>query len=486
MHGVLLLHSFTFEAAEKTFKEALAAEPDFFMAYWGEALSHNHPLLAERSSDLPRGVLKRLGPTREARLAKAPTEREKGFLAAVEFLFGGGSEEERATAYSEAMSKLAANYPDDVEVQVFYAVSLLGRVRFTRDKDFRIRMKAGAIAENIYRENPDHPGAAHYVIHSFDDPVHAPLALTAAYRYAEVAPDAAHALHMPSHIFIQHGMWDRVVKSNDASYDSAIRLWRKRDGLTDTEKFYNDVYIGHALDWGQYGQLQRGDYEKAMKSVELLKPVAATSKTPMVENTVKTMAARYIVESEQWKSAMLAEDATGAEIFATGMSAVKLGETETAEKAEAKLRAMYDERKAKDGEARTRSLGIMATELAALVKLAEGRGDEAMALMKEATAIAENMGMPAGAATPIKPAHELYGEILLELGKADEAAEQFETSLSRMQNRTLSLRGMARAAKKSGDAEAARESYEKILEILGDYPKNLSYQEAKGFVSDAE
>ena len=383
------------------------------------------------------------------------------------------------------MAELAASYPDDAEAQAFYAVSLLGLARFTQDKD-RIRMKAGAIAENIYRENPDHPGAAHYVIHSFDDPVHAPLALTAAYRFAEIAPDAAHALHMPSHIFIQHGMWDRVVKSNDASYASAIRLWRERDGLTDTEKFYNDIYIGHALDWGQYGQLQRGDYEKAMQSVELLKPVAASSNTPIVASTVRTMAARYIVESEQWKTVTLGEDATSAEIFANGMSAAKLGETATAEKAAATLMVKYDEGKAKDGDARSRSLGIMAKELAALVELAKGQGGDVIALLKEATMLAEAMGMPAGAATPIKPAYELYGEILLELGKADEATEQFEASLLRTPNRTLSLRGLARAAEKSGDAEAARTSYEKILEILGDNPENPSYQEAKGFVSDGE
>jgi tetratricopeptide (TPR) repeat protein len=291
---------------------------------------------------------------------------------------------------------------------------------------------------------------------------------------------------MPSHIFIQHGMWDRVVKSNDASYDSAIRLWRKRDGLTDTEKFYNDVYIWHALDWGQYGQLQLGDYEKAKKSIALLKPVAAISKTPITKDGVTRMAARYVVESEQWSTETLGDDATPEEIFATGMSAVKLGETAAAEKAETKLTAMYEERKAKDGEAAALSLGIMAKELAALVRVSKGQGSEAIELMKEATAMAESMSAPAGTATPIKPAYELYGEILLELGKADEATEQFETSLLRMQNRTLSLRGMARASKMSGDAETARASYEKLLEILGDYPENPSYKEAKGFVSDGE
>ena len=202
LRGVLLLHSFTFEAAEKTFIEAREIEPDFFMAYWGEALSHNHPLLAERNPDLPRQVLSRLGPTRDARLAKAPTEREKGFMEAVEILFGEGSEEERTVAYAEAMGRLAAKYPDDDEVQAFYSVSMLGRVRFGHDKDFRLRMKAGSIAENIYRdESQTIPGAAHYVIHSFDDPVHAPLALTAAYRYAEIAPGrGTRASHAVSHL----------------------------------------------------------------------------------------------------------------------------------------------------------------------------------------------------------------------------------------------------------------------------------------------
>ena len=479
LRGVLLLHSFTFEAAEKTFQDARRADPDFVMTYWGEALSHNHPLLAERDPDLPRGVLKQLAPTREERLAKAPTKRERGFLEAVEILFGDGTEEERALAYSEAMGRMAAEYPDDDEVQAFYAVSLLGQVRFGHDEDFRIRMKAGAIAENIYRENPNHPGAAHYVIHSFDDPIHAPLALTAAYRFAEIAPDAAHAVHMPSHIFIQHGMWERVVKSNDASYDSAIRLWQRRDELSETEKFYNDVYIWHALDWGQYGQLQTGDYDSAKKSIDLLKPVAAKSKAMIAMSGIGTMEARYVVESEQWKILPLDGDPTPSEVFAAGMSAVKLGELDVAKKTQAKLDAMYETDEA-------RPLQIMTKELAALIKLAEGEGEEAAALMKHATEIAESMRAPAGTATPVKPAYELYGEVLLELGKPEEARKAFEKSLLRMRNRTLSLRGLARAAGKSGDAATAQSSYRKVMEILERYPDNPSYQEAKGFVSNSE
>ncbi|HSF16499.1 MAG TPA: hypothetical protein VLK65_13205 [Vicinamibacteria bacterium] len=486
LRGVLLLHSFTFESAENAFKQALEAEPGFVMAYWGEALSHNHPLLAERDPELPRGVLKRLGATREERLAKAPTDRERGFLEAVEYLFGEGTEKERSLAYVDAMERLASAYPEDDEVRAFYAVSLLGLVRFGVDPDFRIRMKAGAIAEELFRKNPDHPGAAHYVIHAFDDPVHAPLALTAAYKYAEIAPDAAHALHMPSHIFIQHGMWERVSKSNDLSYDSAIRLWQKREDLSETERFYNDLYVWHALDWGQYGDLQLGDYEKAERRIGLLEPVAAKSKSRPAMMGPREMKARYTIETERWDARPIAEDATSGELLATALSAVRTGDRALAEKAEAKLEAMYEKESAERGEEATRVLAIIHKEVASLVRLAGGDGDGAAALMKEATAIAEAMRAPNGAATPAKPPNELYGEILLELGRPEEAKAAFERSLERMANRTLSLRGLARAAKACGDMDTARESYEKLARNLERHPDHPSYREATGFSTDNE
>lgn len=444
LRGVLLLHSFTFELAEAAFREASHAEPDFVMAYWGEALSHNHPLIAERDADLPRAVLKRLAPTRAARAAKAKTEREKGLLGAVETLFSEGGEKERSLAYAEAMGELAAGYPDDHEIQAFYAVALLGTVRLTEDKDFRTRVRAGAIAENIFRENPNHPGAAHYVIHSFDDPVHAPLALRAAYRYADIAPDSAHALHMPSHIFIQHGMWDRVVASNQASYDSAIRLWQKRDGLSDTQKYYNDIYVWHALDWGQYGSLQLGRYEEAKQAIERLRPVAEKSEVAPTVNGLAEMYARYIVESEAWEVLPI-DDAIAPQIFASGMSAARMGNLEAAAAAERKLSRLVAEHSGEALEKKNLPLAIQAAEIGALVALAKGNGDEAIARMDEAVALSGQMDAPRGAAKPIKPAHELYGEILLELGRADAAATHFETCLQLMPKRALSLRGLARA-----------------------------------------
>lgn len=489
LHGVLLLHSFTFESAENAFRQAIEAEPGFVMGYWGEALSHNHPLIPERDPETPRKVLERLAPTLAERLAKAPTERERGFLEAVELLFGEGTEAERTAAYADRMGELAARYPDDTEVQALYSVALLAKWAKVGDPDFRIRMKAGAIAQEIFREHPNHPGAAHYVIHSFDDPIHAPLALAAAKRYADIAPDAAHALHMPSHIFIQHGMWDRVVASNEASYESAIRLWQKREALSETEKYYNDVYVWHALDWGQYGSLQLGDYEKSREAIELLRPVADKSKAPMAIHGPAEMTARQIIETEQWEILPITETSIGAELLATGMSAAHTGDVATAERAEAALKQRYDAKKGSDKrreEESSQTLAIMTKEVGALVRLARGQGDEAVRLMEEAIAIEERRELPNGAANPPKPAHELYGEILLELGRAAEAVAAFETSLERMPNRTRSLRGLARAAAKSGDQARAREAYEALERNLIAHPELPGYQEAKGFLTKTE
>ena len=242
--GVAILHSFGFEDAIEVFQKAQALEPDFALAYWGEAMAHNgNPLTTPTEQDLPaaRKALAKLGRTRQERVAKAKTEREKMCMEAVETLYGDGEKEARDWAYAEAMEKIADRYPDDLEGRSFYALALLGTVR-RAGNDFRQQIKAAAVAEEIFREHPTHPGAAHYIIHAFDDPLHAPLALYAADRYAEIAPDVEHALHMPSHIYVQLGLWDKVVMANRRAYDSSVE-WVRRKGLSDTQRDF------HALAW---------------------------------------------------------------------------------------------------------------------------------------------------------------------------------------------------------------------------------------------
>jgi len=267
IRGVLALHSFWFEEAGEAFTKAQQIDPGFALAYWGEAMSYNHPLWAEQDLAAARAALQKLGQTRAERFAKAPSEREKAYLEAVEILFGEGDKLERDRAYAKAMGRLSERFPDDDEANVLYALSLLGTMR-PGDKGFSRQMKSAAILADVQQRNPKHPAAAHFTIHSFDDPEHAPLSLKAADLYAQIAPEAPHALHMPSHIYIQLGMWERVLASNEAAYGASVK-WVERKGLSLSKRDF------HSLEWGQYGALQLGQYAKARDMVPLVEQVAA-------------------------------------------------------------------------------------------------------------------------------------------------------------------------------------------------------------------
>ena len=222
---------------------------------------------------------------------------------------------------------------------------------------------AGTVALSVFSQNPEHPGAAHYTIHSFDDPIHAPLALPSAMKYAEIAPAVAHARHMPTHIFIQHGMWEFVSTHNQRSYDAARDLWQPGDSVGDSV---------HPLDWGQYGDLQLGDYGKARTWIERLEMVADESDNQArAVDSLPLLRARYVVETEKWHTEPVTRDSSDHELLATGISAVRLGNLDSARQAEAELA-----RRAEEGGATTK---IMHKEVAALVRVAEGRGDQAIA-----------------------------------------------------------------------------------------------------------
>jgi tetratricopeptide (TPR) repeat protein len=259
LEGVKDLHSFQFDEAAVAFQKAEQIDPNFAMAYWGEAMSHNHPLWAEVDVPAAQKTLEKLAATPEARVAKAKTEKEKAYIDAVNQLFyAPGDKLARDNAYSEAMAKMYQRWPDDHEVDVLYALSLLGTVR-PGDEGFRRQALAAAICLKVFQENPNHPGAAHFIIHAFDDPDHAILALPAARAYAKIAPSAAHALHMPSHIFLRLGMWPDVIKSNIAAYQSSIALIQRLHLPEGREDF-------HTLSWLQYGELMVGNFDEAQKT----------------------------------------------------------------------------------------------------------------------------------------------------------------------------------------------------------------------------
>jgi hypothetical protein len=479
LRGVAILHSFGWKQAIAEFKLAQQAEPNFAMAYWGETLCYNHPLMGEQDAKNPRAILARLGPNTEARLAKAPTAREKGFLGAVEALWADGPDwRARRIAYKDAMERLHTQFPNDDEVTTFYALSLLSAARATSDETYRPEMKAGALATSVFKRNPKHPGAVHYIIHSFDDPVHAPLALEAAKVYAEIVPAVSHAVHMPTHIFIQHGMWNEVAHQNVRAFNIARDLWEPGDVPGD---------MAHSGDWGQYGFLQLGDYAGARERMKVFGEMAEKTKHPRAVSALALQQARYIIETEEWKVGPVAENASNETILANGFSAVKTGDMETAKKMEALLSAKAGGPPAPSATANLhadhtapgapaapsapaapgpggpdagKSVRIMHRELMALMALAQGRKDDAVTLLKGAVAIEDSMRPPNGAADPIKPSHELLGEVLLDVGKPAEAAAAFDTSLLRMPNRARSLIGSARAHAAAGHREIAAERYQ--------------------------
>ena len=496
LRGVAILHSFGWKQAIAEFQAAQKIDPDFALAYWGETLCYNHPLAPEQDGKTPREVLAKLGPTPEARLAKAPTAREKGFLGAVEELWAEGPQKDdwraRRVAYMDAMARLHQEFPDDDEVTTFYAVSLLSGARALEDKTFRLEVKAGALAMNVFQRNRNHPGAAHYIIHSFDDPIHAPLALDAAVAFADIAPAVSHAIHMPTHIFIQHGMWEKVSNQNMRAHQVASDLWKSGDSMSD---------MSHSLDWGQYGFLQKGDYAKAAENVRRFEEMVKMSDKGRASTGFALSKARYIIETEEWKVQEMPEDASDEELFANGMSAVRLGDLGTAEKMEKRLaeKASASSKSESAGSAHAghggappppsdedQSTKVMHLETSALLALARGNEDEAIELLRKAVSLEETMRPPNGAADPVKPSHELLGEVLLETGNPSEAAKVFEASLLRMPNRAHSLLGSARAHAAAGDRATASERFQKLVEIWGGHKELPGYQEAERYLSSTD
>src|SRR5262245_57560460 len=262
LRGLAALHSFWYEEALDAFRESTKIDPEFAMGYWGEAMTYNHPLWSEQDLTAARAVVGKFKETPKL------TERERAYLNAVRLLYGEGDKRARDLAYSAAMEKIYRAYPDDLDAAAFYSLSLLGIA--SGEKGYRLQAKAGAIALEVYQKNPNHPGAAHYIIHAFDDPEHAILALPAAYRYAQIAPEAAHARHMPSHIFVQLGMWDNVVSSNISAFEAS-------DNWVRSKKLSLSLRDYHSLSWLLYGYTQQGRYKKAEETLEVLRKAMSES-----------------------------------------------------------------------------------------------------------------------------------------------------------------------------------------------------------------
>lgn len=483
LRGVAWLHSFGYEDAIDAFRAAQKADPSFAIAYWGEAMSFSQPLWQFEEVPQGRAALAKLGPTPEARIAKAKTPREQGFMRAVEALFGSGTKPARAAAHAAAMAKVAAENPADDEAQTFYALALLATLPLG-DASVPLRRQAGALAETVFKRSPNHPGAAHYILHAYDHPTLAARGLPAARAYAKIAPAASHALHMPAHSFLQAGLWDEAALSDEASWNASI-AWAKRRGLPITSRDY------HSLGWLQYEWTQQGRFSKtkeaiafvdqAMKLSPSLKP-QAPSLSPLhsgghgygeqseigrgsgiaaLRNDRGSMRARYIVESERW-SEMKGQSTFDniEELFALGLSAVNLADAPRVQSTIAQLR---------NAAAPTQDAGlreqaeVMLREMEALDLFARGQHAAAFAMMDRAAALQARMPKPIGRPFPVKGADELYGELLLQVGRAKEAIVWFDRTLARTPNRSRAVLGLARAYRNAGDATSARATYKRFL-----------------------
>jgi len=464
--GLMLLHSFEYDDARNAFLEAQALDPDFAMAVWGEAMTHNHPLWNRQNRGEALTALAKL-PAAEQR---DTTEVEERFIDAVQVLFGTGSKQERDLAYRNAMAAMQADFPDNLEVAAFHALSILGSVY---ERDYRTYMQAAAVAEEVFAEQPQHPGAAHYLIHSYDDQIHAPLGLRAARVYSKIAPSASHAQHMVSHIYTSLGRWDEVVDANSravqVSEDSMLRAGRPKH-----------LRSKHALHWLEYALLQQGRYDEALETLHIMhEDINALPDAGNVRHSAM-MRASHAVEAPLAESPLTPLGEIEAPLyyrvlddFASAWEMIAHGTLDDANQVHERIERRIaqaqvlsvDEGLHEDENATSADdylmARIIARELEALLAFHAGDTWHALELLNEA--IRDEISRPAYYGPPHvpKPADELMGELLLALDRPTEAIAMFEQSLARHTNRTLSLLGLARAQAAAGQPQAG-ESWARI------------------------
>lgn len=436
--GVLFLHNFEYEDAARAFRRAQEKDPGFAMAYWGEAMTYNHPIWMQQDREAAMEVLNRLGETVEERQSKAPTEREKDYLMAIEVLYGnipeseGRTKEERDLLYRDKMEELHEKYPDDNEITTFYGLSILGTAH--EGRDYGTYMKAAAELLDVWNENKKHPGAAHYLIHSFDDPDHAPLGLPMAKAYAEIAPAAAHAQHMTSHIFLALGMWEDVIDANIVA----------RDVQTSRQKELGErpTVCGHYTWWLQYGYLQNGGPQQAADVLNRCSERVEAGTNASERWHFAIMRAHQIVDTQNWQQAQnwTADFESGERgsfhfFFTSALAAIKTNRPEEARRNLNKMKEISE----------GPEQNIQVKQIQSLLLMEEGKTDEGRALLEEA--VAEEAELPVAFGPPIivKPSRELLGDVLMELGSYQEATEAYEKQLERTPERRRSLIGKEKA-----------------------------------------
>jgi len=480
--GLALLHNFEYEEAADSFRNAQRMAPDFAMAYWGEAMTQSHPVWHEEDIDAAREVLKRLGPTPEARLAKAPTEREKLYLRSVEVLFGDGSKQERDRRFEAVLTDIHRKFPEDVDGSAFYALAILGTAE--KGRDFATYMRAAAVLEEVFPQHPHHPGVVHYLIHCYDDSVHAPLGLRAARIYSKIAPDADHAQHMTSHIFLALGMWDEEIAANETAM-AVVNRYRQKMGKPPS-------FCGHYNEWLEYGYLQQGRVEDARrilngcrKQAEEAAAAVADPNNPrhkqmsdsmmsgmspamMVVSSYAGMRTHFLVNTRLWNDETAswkipAGDFPFPELdfaYADTLVAIGRGDHSAARDSFARVQSTAPRVKAwlkqtkMDMPAMTEAVTITEDQLHATLTADAGETEDAIKQMQKIAAQENSLPLEFGPPDIEKPTDEMLGELFLQLKRPGEARGAFQAALARNPGRKLAVEGLAQTNKEMAAAAA--------------------------------
>lgn len=461
--ATLLLHSFEYEDARECYRRAQEIEPGLAIAHWGEALTHYRPIWRQEDVEEARAALERLAPTPQARAAKAGTDLERGMLGAVEALFGEGLRRDRWTAYSTAMNELRDRFPHHVEVGAFAMLAMMGTSFEGRDAG--LYMRAAAVGEHYYRREPRHPGLLHYLIHCYDDPVHAPLGLRMARAYDEVAPGAEHALHMPSHIYLALGMWRETVDAN-------IRSIAAADARRAAKKLDADARGWHAFLWQAYAHLQLGETEAARAMLEEGARFIEELPSTRIRAHYCLLRGLYAVDTRAFDDPLvrlevdrsdLRYGAKSMDLWVAGQIALADGDRTAFESVIAdlpvpnELLTRYGAPSWSEASGQTAAAsccvpdsddrpgsqtGRAITSLLLHAADAEASGDHARARdLFEAAANAEDeMGLDFGPPDSI-PAHEELAAFLDRIGQREKAAEHWAAALARAPGRLRAVRG---------------------------------------------
>ena len=471
--AVALLHSFEYDEAEKVFAKVIDAEPNCAMAYWGVAMSNFHPLWTPPSeSELKKGAKA----IEIAQSIKEKTQRETDYINAIASFYKDWNKMDHRTRtinFERAMEKVYTTYPTDKEAATFYALALDAAADPT-DKSFANQKKAGAILTGLYPKEPNHPGIVHYIIHTYDYPELANLALPAARKYAAVAPSSAHALHMSSHIFTRLGLWDEGIKSNLASVSSA-KCYAASAGI----KGHWDEEL-HALDYLVYSYLQKGDNGLAKEQCDYLKTINDVSPINFkVAYSFAAIPARYALENKNWEAAANLKThkadfpwknfpwQESIIHFARLLGSVHIGNIDSANAALKQLNIMHGLLLSQKDAYKANQVQIQIKAGEAWLRLKEGKNDEALMLMNEAADMEDKTEKHPVTPGEIIPARELLADMLLQLNKPAGALIAYEADLKKHPNRFNALYGAGMAAKNSGNHEKVNTYFQQLLNVVG-------------------